>query len=263
MTPDPQPPGGSDLDRITEEDLRLAREARRIRRAERDGPAGEADDTAVADLGDDLDERDDRDDATPEPAKKPKEKKPPKSSTRNLVEWVVVLVGAVAIALVVRTFIFQTFWIPSPSMATTLVKDDRVLVNKLSYRLHDVNRGDVIVFERPPNEPPSEVKDLIKRVVGLNGERVSIREGQVHIDGALLEEPYTHGLETLDQGCSTGDLTALYTEEGLLIPDGHVFVMGDNRVQSADGRCFGPIDEDLIVGRAFMIIWPPSKVGGL
>ena len=209
--------------------------------------------------------------STAEPAKKPKEKKPPKSSTRNLVEWVVVLVGAVAIALVVRTFIFQTFWIPSPSMATTLVKDDRVLVNKLSYRLHDVNRGDVIVFERPPNEPPSEVKDLIKRVVGLNGERVSIREGQVHIDGALLEEPYTNGLETLDQGCSTGDLTALYTEEGLLIPDGHVCVMGDNRVQSADGRR-GPdpgsrVHDHLAAlqgGRALTVRWrsPISRAGG-
>ena len=189
--------------------------------------------------------------------------KPPKSPTRNLVEWVGVIVGAVVIAVVVRTFVFQTFWIPSPSMATTLVKDDRVLVNKLSYRMHDPNRGDVIVFERPPNEQ-GNIKDLIKRVIGLPGERVSIIDGKVRIDGRVLDEPYTHGLPTEPKvGCGLGDTTGIDTEAGFEIPEGHLFVMGDNRINSQDGRCFGPIDEDLVVGRAFFIIWPPSKTGGL
>ncbi len=189
----------------------------------------------------------------------------PKSSLRNLVEWVVVIGGAITVAVVIRAFVFQTFWIPSPSMATTLVKDDRVVVNKLSYRLHDVRRGDVIVFHRPPSENGSDsaINDLIKRVVGLEGERVSILDGGVRIDGVPLEEPYTHGLETVDNGCSTGDLQQLYTEAGYLIPEDHVFVLGDNRVNSGDGRCFGPVDEDLIVGRAFFKIWPPGHVGGL
>jgi signal peptidase I len=189
----------------------------------------------------------------------------PKSSLRNLVEWVVVIGGAITVAVVIRAFVFQTFWIPSPSMATTLVKDDRVVVNKLSYRLHDVRRGDVIVFHRPPSENGSDsaINDLIKRVVGLEGERVSILDGGVRIDGVSLEEPYTHGLETVDNGCSTGDLQQLYTEAGYLVPDDHVFVLGDNRVNSGDGRCFGPVDEDLIVGRAFFKIWPPGHVGGL
>lgn len=186
-----------------------------------------------------------------------------KSSRRNAIEWIVVVVGAVVVAVIIRTFVFQTFWIPSPSMSTTLVKDDRVVVNKLSYRLHAVHRGDVVVFERPPNEPASNIKDLIKRVVGLGGERVSILDGHVRINGQVLEESYTHGLQTVDNGCSTGMLTQLYTERGLLIPDDHVFVMGDNRINSGDGRCFGPIDEDLIVGRAFFKIWPPGHIGGL
>lgn len=188
----------------------------------------------------------------------------PKSAARNIIEWVVVVVGAVVIAVVIRTFIFQTFWIPSPSMASTLVKDDRVLVNKLSYRFHDVNRGDVVVFERPENLPPSEIKDLIKRVVGLPGERVSIVDGMVHIDGQVLEEPYTDGQPTEPMvGCGSGDTAGIETPEGLEIPDGMLLVLGDNRTNSDDGRCFGPIDEDLIVGRAFLIMWPPSKMGGL
>jgi len=184
----------------------------------------------------------------------------PKSQTRNLLEWAGVIVGAVLIAVIVRMFIFQTFWIPSESMSSTLVKNDRVLVNKLSYRLHDVNRGDVIVFERPPDMAPSEIKDLIKRVVGLPGERVSITEGKVHVNGRALDEPYTNGQPT--EPCSSGE-PALASDAGLKIPAGHVLVMGDNRGNSDDGRCFGPIDEDLIVGRAFVIMWPPSKLGGL
>ncbi|MGI8711213.1 MAG: signal peptidase I [Acidimicrobiales bacterium] len=188
----------------------------------------------------------------------------PKSAQRNLLEWVGVIGGAILIALVVRTFIFQTFWIPSPSMSPTLVRNDRVLVNKLSYKVHDIHRGDVVVFERPTNEPDNKIKDLIKRVIALPGERVSVRDGEVQIDGRSLTEPYTHDLQTIYQpGCGTGDVTGIDTEQGLKIPAGHVFVMGDNRVNSTDGRCFGPIDEDLVVGRAFFIIWPPAKAGGL
>lgn len=187
---------------------------------------------------------------------------PQKSSERNTVEWIFVAGGAVVLAVLIRTFVFQTFWIPSPSMADTLVENDRVIVNKLSYRLHDVHRGDVVVFNRPPNEPDDEIKDLIKRVIGLAGERVSIRDGRVLINNQPLTEPYVQDLTT-DRGCSDGDLAKLFTPEGLLIPDGHVFVLGDNRMDSADGRCFGPISEDLIVGRAFYKIWPPSDFGSL
>lgn len=188
---------------------------------------------------------------------------PPKSSARNIAEWSAVILGALIIAVVIRTTLFQTFWIPSPSMATTLVKDDRVLVNKLSYKFHDPNRGDVVVFRRPPNEPPSDIKDLIKRVIGLPGERISITDGKVHINGRQLDEPYVNGLESIYSVCGAGEVSGIDTEQGFTIPAGHVFVMGDNRTDSHDSRCFGPIDEDLIVGRAFLIIWPPSKMGGL
>ncbi len=193
----------------------------------------------------------------------PRKAKPPKSQTRNMVEWVAVIGGAIIIAVVVRTFLLQTFWIPSPSMSPTLVENDRVLVNKLAYKFHDVNRGDVIVFERPPTEPPSEIKDLIKRVVALPGERVSIMDGKVSVDGRPLEEPYTHGLETVLDACSTTYVPGIDTEAGFKVPEDHLLVLGDNRVNSHDGRCFGAIDEDLVVGRAFFLMWPPGHAGGL
>ena len=186
-----------------------------------------------------------------------------KSPTRNALEWVAVIGGAILIAVVVRTFLLQTFWIPSPSMSPTLVENDRVLVNKLAYKFHDVNRGDVIVFERPPTEEPSEIKDLIKRVVALPGERVSIMDGKVRIDGRPLTEPYTHGLPTVLDSCPTTYVPGIDTEKGFEVPEGHLLVLGDNRVNSHDGRCFGAIDEDLVVGRAFFLMWPPNHAGGL
>lgn len=235
---------------------------------EPNGPTGAADPTRVdhtpvdGDLGvDDVTEEEIR--AARELRARRAAKNEKASSLRNTVEWIVVLVAAVAVAVVVRTFVFQTFWIPSPSMAETLVENDRVLVNKLSYRFGDPSRGDVVVFKRPP-EVPGNIDDLIKRVVALEGERISIREGGVWIDGERLVESYVAGQETFPNvGCGAGETSGIDTVEGFMVPDDHLFVLGDNRGDSSDGRCFGPIDEDLLVGRAFMLLWPPSKVGGL
>jgi signal peptidase I len=153
------------------------------------------------------------------------------------------------VALVIKTFLIQAFYIPSPSMFPTLKENDRVLVNKLSYDLHDVNRGDLVVFERPPGETDTEIKDLIKRVIGLPGDVVSdCGDATVCINGSPLEEPY------LADGISTERL------ERITVPDGSVFVMGDNRENSRDSRVFGPIDQDSIVGRAFVRIWPLSAL---
>jgi signal peptidase I len=168
-----------------------------------------------------------------------------------------VVVGAVVVALLVKTFLVQAFRIPSESMDPTLIEGDRVLVNKLSYRLHDVNRGDVVVFTRPDSLPggPGDPKDLIKRVVALPGETVEVRDNAVYIDGKLLEEPY------LADGSVTTPGTTL--TQPLTVPEGEVLVLGDNRSNSQDGRVFGTIPVDSIVGRAFVIMWPPSRIGGL
>jgi len=217
----------------------------------------------VGEAGSASDGSDRSDDAEAAEAETRAQRRKPKSQTRNMLEWVAVIGGAILIAVVVRTFILQTFWIPSPSMSPTLVENDRVLVNKLAYRFHDVNRGDVVVFERPENEPPSEIKDLIKRVVALPGERVSIMDGKVKINGRALDEPYTHNLQTVLDSCPITYVPGIDTDQGFKVPEDHVLVLGDNRTNSHDGRCFGAIDEDLIVGRAFFLMWPPGHAGGL
>jgi len=171
-----------------------------------------------------------------------------------MVEWAVVIVGAILVAFLVKTFLVQAFEIPSPSMEMTLVKGDRVLVNKLSYDLHDVNRGDVIVFTRPAalSGGPVGPKDLSQRGSGRPGDTVQSRDGKVYVNGRQLEEPY------LQKGVVTDGM-----EEPVTVPKGHVWVMGDNRGDSADSRVFGPVAEDTIVGRAFMRMWPPARIGSL
>lgn len=177
--------------------------------------------------------------------------KPAPSAKRVVVEWVLILLGAVLIAFVVKTFLLQAFYIPSASMDPTLKKNDRVLVNKLSYDFHDVHHGDIIVFKSPPGETNSDIKDLIKRVIALPGETVEARDGHVLVDGKPIDESY------LPKGVTTAPL-APHT-----IPAGDVWVMGDNRGNSKDSRVFGPIDEDLIVGRAFIRVWPLTAFGFL
>lgn len=169
---------------------------------------------------------------------------------RALTEWLFVLVGAVVVALILRVFLFQAFWIPSESMEHTLQAEDRVLVNKLSYRLHDVNRGDVVVFRRP-DEQAGEIRDLIKRVVAVEGDVVEAHDNQLHINGEPSVEPY------LDEGEVIGDFGPVE------VPASEVFLMGDNRDESYDSRFFGTVHEDRIVGRAFVLFWPMSRTGTL
>ena len=176
----------------------------------------------------------------------------------NFVEWVLVIVGAILLALVVKVFLLQAFYIPSLSMYPTLREGDRVLVNKLSYRLHDVNRGDVIVFERPASETSSNIPDLIKRVVGLPGESISFIDGAVYVDGKRLDESYLSDGTVTSSANAPNKCTA---EAPCVVPSGQVWVMGDNRSDSKDSRYFGSIDESTIVGRAFVTVWPIGRFG--
>ncbi len=178
----------------------------------------------------------------------PKSEKPKPSALRGTVEWVVILVGALLVALVVKTFLLQAFYIPSASMEPTLNIKDRVLVNKLSYDFHDVRRGDIVVFRSPPGEGDPEIKDLIKRVIGLPDETVESHDGRVFINGDPLKEPY------LPEGVSTSSFPPQK------IPPGHLWMMGDNRSNSKDSRVFGPINDDLVVGRAFILVWPLGSI---
>jgi signal peptidase I len=195
-------------------------------------------------------------------AKPPKPRKP---AWRVAVEWVVLIAIALGIALLIKSFLFQAFYIPSESMKPTLNVGDRVLVNKLSYDMHDVNRGDIVVFEAPPRAQSGGIEDLVKRVIGRPGETVSADEnGTVLIDGRPLHEPYLPaGTVTRFNDVPPGCGTPTDVEFGCVVPPGHVFMMGDNREASKDSRVFGPIDEETIVGRVFVRIWPLSDVGFL
>jgi signal peptidase I len=204
---------------------------------------------------------------------------PKRSSTRAFVEWGVLIVVAIVIAIVIKTFLFQAFYIPSASMEPTLDIGDRVLVNKLSYDLHDLHRGDIVVFAAEPNTEwhRAGIDDLVKRVIALPGETITQCEtNQVCIDGKLLKESYlpkTNGkvIDTIlpsnlphiidavgkkvmvcDKGSPQG---------GCKVPAGKVFVMGDNRTNSQDARANGPIKESSIVGRVFLRIWPLGRIG--
>jgi signal peptidase I len=176
----------------------------------------------------------------------PEERTKP-TGLRNVAEWVLIAGGALLVAFIIKTFLLQAFYIPSLSMAPTLKVNDRVLVNKLSYDLHEVHRGDLVVFESPPNEG-SQTKDLIKRVIGLPGETVESRDGHILINGQVLEEPY------LGPDVMTGPL------EKITVPAEHLWVMGDNRPNSRDSRFFGAIPESLVIGRAFIRVWPVTAI---
>ena len=174
-----------------------------------------------------------------------------KGVNRTVIEWVVLVVAAIGIALVIKTFLFQAFYIPSASMVPTLEVGDRVLVNKLSYDLHDVNRGDIVVFAAEPNVEwrKAGIDDLVKRVIALPGETVTeCQTGRVCIDDRLLDEGYLpDGTTTSIQGAIPG-CEPSSPEDGCTVPAGHYFVMGDNRGQSADARIHGPIKGSSIVG---------------
>jgi len=170
---------------------------------------------------------------------------------RRLLEWPLLIVFALLSAYLIRAYVVQTFYIPSGSMHETLLEGDRVLVSKVSYHLHEVNRGDVVVFRRPPGFRVED-EDLIKRVVALPGETVEGRNRQVYVDGQPLTEPY------VEPACrGTQDFAPV------TVPAGELWVMGDNRCNSSDSRVFGPIGEDLLVGRAFVLAWPVGRLSWL
>lgn len=181
---------------------------------------------------------------------------------KQIFEWIVVIAIALIVAMLVRMFLLQQFYISGPSMETTMFSDNRVLVSKLSYKIGEIDRGDVVVFDRATmNGSQIEHDDLIKRVIGLGGETIEIRDCIVYIDGKKLEETYLPsrdmGLENLSDRCGVVSMPVTTIEND------EVFLVGDNRPQSFDSRMFGPIKKDLIIGQAFVLIWPPSAWSGL
>ncbi|MEY4174940.1 MAG: hypothetical protein RI900_2105 [Actinomycetota bacterium] len=170
----------------------------------------------------------------------------PRRRLNAWLEWVIVVVVAVTAALGVRAFVLQQFAVSGHSMDTTLHDGDRVLVNKLSYRLHDPNRGDVVVLKTL--EGAGE-RDLIKRVVALPGETIEYRSCTLYVNDRELIEPYLDPTVVTPNSCGPD-------QAKITIPADYVFVMGDNRPGSKDSREIGPVKYADLLGRAFVVIWP-------
>ena len=187
-----------------------------------------------------------------EPVEAPRPDDSAARARRLALEWGLLILGAIALAFVIQLVFLKAFFIPSESMVPTLNTGDRILVNRLSYKLHDIHRGDIVVFEAPPEAQTSDVKDFVKRVVGLPGETVEARDdGHVYVNGHKLSEPY------LPRGTRTDNMPPTK------VPRGEIFVMGDNRPASRDSRYFGAIKESTVIGRAFVRIWPLTHLGFL
>lgn len=185
-----------------------------------------------------------------EPVKKRRElaaEKKKRSPLGVVIEIVVIVAAAFAIAMLVQAFVMKPFTIHQVSMQPTLLEGDRILLNRMSYHFRDPERGDVVVF----HSPVTEGEDLVKRVVGVPDDTIAIKEGKLYVNGVAQEEPYL-----LEQDIR-GELAETVVQPGT------VFVMGDNRNNSGDSRFFGAIDKDEIIGCAFCVYWPIGRWRGL
>lgn len=211
------------------------------------------------------------------------EQEPKISLANGILNWLketsFILITAITLSVLLRTFVFQAFFVPSESMVGTLLKDDRIIASKLSYRFGEINRGDVVVFTDPGNWladprpetgvranitklftwigilPANSGSDLVKRVIGLPGDRVQCCTNKhIVVNGFVLkDEPYTRGVS--DQ-----------IKFDVIIPEGHLFVMGDNRQQSSDSRFHletqsGSIPIENVVGQVVSVVWPLNRFG--
>ncbi|MEW6276759.1 MAG: signal peptidase I [Bacillota bacterium] len=164
-----------------------------------------------------------------------------KSTAVEVIESIVI---AVLLAALIRMFVLAPFYIPSGSMIPTLLEGDRIIVSKITYRLWEPKRGDIVVFKYPRD--PS--RDYVKRLIGLGGETVALKNNHLYINGQEVSEKY------LPPGLRFGDYGPVR------VPEGHYLMLGDNRNVSEDSRYWGPLPEKYIIGKALMIYWPPHRI---
>jgi signal peptidase I len=177
-----------------------------------------------------------------------------RSGGKFVRDLVIIVVVALLASFVVKAYVVRSFYIPSGSMENTLLVNDRVLVNELVPKLAPLRRGDVVVFQDPGGWlAPGMGNDLIKRVIGLPGDRVSCcdAQGRLSVNGHPVDEPYVL-LEPGSDRVARDDFS-------VTVPAGQIWVMGDNRYNSADSRFHGPVPESDVVGRAFVTTWPVSR----
>jgi signal peptidase I len=175
---------------------------------------------------------------------------PPKSRHRGVVEWILVVVAAVLVSLLVRTYVLQTFYIPSGSMKPTLYEGNRIVVDKLAVEFGTINIGDIVVFKAPPDvnkDCTDPVADLVKRVIGVPGDTLTSHGNTIYVNGAPLNENWSH-YEPL--GPAINKIT---------LRPGQYFMMGDNHAASCDSRYWGTVPRSDIIGKVFLKFWPLSQ----
>jgi signal peptidase I len=198
-------------------------------------------------------------DADP-PGAEPADEKPAEAGPRRrrrlrraLVETGVIIAVAVLLAGLVRTFAFQTFWIPSASMVPTLGVYDRILVQKAFFSWRDVREGEIVVFSHPPldNCPGPEGGDLVKRVIALPGQTIYSSGNSIYVNGRLLAEPYLPQYDPLGPPIAS-------SQHPYRVPPGEFYVLGDNRADSCDSRYWGPLKGSSIIGKVVLTFWHES-----
>jgi signal peptidase I len=182
---------------------------------------------------------------------------------RTIIEYALIAIVAIVLALVVQAYVVKPYRIPSASMNDTLLPGDRVLVNRLVYHFRDVHRGDIIVFRYPVDTHWV----FIKRVVGLPGDTLQTKGGLLYVNGKQLSEPYIRKVngvpETTDPGQPAPGTTMAppwSLSKPYKVPSGNYFAMGDNRTQSDDSRTWGPVPAKDLIGRAFFVYWPLTRI---
>jgi len=175
-------------------------------------------------------------------------------SVTRLVEWAAIIAIAVALSLIVRVFVFQTFYIPSGSMEPTLLIGDRIIIDKLAVDFGTINKGDIVVFHAPPavaTQCGDADVDLVKRVVAVPGDRISSSGNTILIDGHALNERWPHN-EPLGPAITP-----------TTVPEGKYFVVGDNHNNSCDSRFWGFVPKGNIIGKVFLRVWPLNRISWL
>jgi signal peptidase I len=167
---------------------------------------------------------------------------------KEIKEWILLIASAVVIAVVLRIFVIEPRYVPTPSMVPTIMVDDKLYVEKLSVRFGELRRGMIVIFKDP--ETTGSQDYLVKRLIGLGGDSIKISEGQLWVNDQAVDEPYLNEPMKSD-----------FPE--VTVPEGQVFLMGDNRNHSQDSRSWGTVDEDCISGQALFIYYPVSHWGSL
>lgn len=172
---------------------------------------------------------------------------------RGVGSFLLTIVIVIVLFVLIRTFIFQSYEIPSGSMEETIQTGDLVFSEKISYYLGDPQRGDIVTFI----DPMQPDRTLIKRVIAIGGQSVELRDGYVYVDGIKQDEPYVNGLPSYPlESTSSKRITYPYT-----VPEGEIWVMGDNRTNSQDSRYFGSVPVSSVTGRAVFKYWPLNDIG--